>query len=57
MGPICYFSTPKDSKVKMTCLMELLEVHDGDLQIVDDQDEEGFSKKIIQQLINFISAN
>ena len=42
-----YFSTPKDSEVKMTCLMELLEVHDGDLQIGDDQDEDGFTNKEI----------
>ena len=54
-----YFPTPKDSKGKVTCLMELLEVHDGDLQIGDDQDEDedGFSKEEIQQLINFISTN
>ena len=52
-----YFPTPKDSLWKVTCLMELLEVRDGDLQIGDDQDEGGFSKEEIQTLINFISTN
>ena len=48
-----YFPTPKDCLGKVTCLMELLEVRDGDLQI----GEGGFSKEEIQTLINFISTN